>query len=68
MTTLANIKAGALPAASEVVVRIFEDACGFIAGHSQPLVTLGVSPTLPGLEIHWKELQEARSAYLAAQS
>lgn len=65
MTTLANIKVGALPAATEVVTRIFEDACRFIAGHSQPLASLGVAPSLPGLEAHWKELQEARSAYLA---
>lgn len=64
MTTLANIKSGALPAASEVVIRIFEDACRYIPGHSQPLPTLGVSPTLPGLEAHWKELQDARKVYM----
>jgi energy-coupling factor transporter ATP-binding protein EcfA2 len=66
MTTLASIKAGALPAAAEIVTRIFEDACRYISGHSQPLPTLGVAPTLPGLEAHWKELQEARKAYLEA--
>ncbi|WP_114202000.1 AAA family ATPase [Janibacter anophelis] len=66
MTTLANIKAGALPAVSEVVTRIFEDACRYIPGHSQPLPTLGVAPTLAGLEAHWQELQDARKAYLAA--
>lgn len=68
MTTLANIKAGALPAATEVVTRIFEDACRYIPGHSQPLPTLGVAPSLPGLEAHWKELQDARKAYLDATS
>ena len=66
MTTLANIKTGALPAATEVVTRVFEDACRYIPGHSQPLVTLGVSPTLPGLEAHWKELQDARAGYSSA--
>ncbi|MBJ7353921.1 MAG: AAA family ATPase [Thermoleophilaceae bacterium] len=66
MTTLSNIKAGALPTASEVVTRVFEDACRFIPGHSQPLPTLGVSPTLTGLEAHWQELQDARKAYLDA--
>ena len=66
MTTLADIKAAALPEAVEVVSRVFEDACRFIDGHSQPLVTLGVSPTLNGLEAHWTELQEAKQAYAAA--
>lgn len=66
MTVLANIKSDALPAATAVVTRIFEDACRYIPGHSQPLVTLGVSPTLPGLEAHWQELQEARKTYLDA--
>ena len=66
MTVLGNIKADALPAATAIVTRIFEDACRYIPGHSQPLATLGVAPTLPGLEAHWKELQEARKAYLDA--
>lgn len=66
MTTLGNIKAGVLPATSEVVTRIFEVACRYIPGHSQPLPTLGVAPTLAGLEAHWQELQDARRAYLAA--
>ncbi|MCW1825006.1 AAA family ATPase [Mycobacterium senegalense] len=66
MTTLGEIKAGALPATSEVVTRVFEAACRFIAAHSQPLPTLGVGPSLTGLEEHWKELQDARARYLAA--
>lgn len=66
MTTLNNIKAGALPTASEVVTRVFEEACRYIPGHSQPLPTLGVAPTLRGLEGHWQELQNARKAYLDA--
>jgi len=66
MTTLSEIKAGALPATSEVVTRVFEAACRFIAAHSQPLPTLGVGPSLTGLEEHWKELQDARAHYLAA--
>ena len=68
MTALANINVDSLPAATAVVTRIFEDACRYISGHSQPLATLGVAPTLPGLEAHWKELQEARKAYLATES
>ncbi|WP_324276967.1 AAA family ATPase [Blastococcus brunescens] len=60
MTVLPNIKTEALPEAIAVVTRVFEDACRYIAGHSQPLPTLGVSPTLSGLETHWGELQECR--------
>ncbi|WP_156660735.1 AAA family ATPase [Mycobacterium sp. 852002-10029_SCH5224772] len=66
MTTLSEIKGGALPAASKVVTRVFEDACRYIAAHSQPLPTLGVGPSLAGLETHWKELQDARTQYAAA--
>ena len=66
MTTLSSIKTEALPAAAEVVTRVFEDACRYIPGHSQPLPTLGVAPTLVGLEAHWKELQDVRKAYLDA--
>lgn len=66
MGALGEIKAAALPAAIGVVNEIFEDACRFIDGHSQPLVTLGVSPTLTGLEAQWAELQDAKTAYDAA--
>lgn len=66
MTALPNIKTAALPAAIETVNRVFEEACRYIDGHSQPLPTLNVSPTLAGLEAHWAELNEARAAYLSA--
>ncbi len=66
MTTLDDIKTSALPDAIEIVSRIYKDACRFIDGHSQPLVTLSVSPTLNGLEEHWKELQECKKTYDAA--
>jgi energy-coupling factor transporter ATP-binding protein EcfA2 len=66
MTLLPEIKSSALPAAIAVVSRVFDNACRYILGHSQPLVTLGVAPTLPGLEAHWKELQDARKAHLDA--
>ena len=68
MTTLPKIKAGALPAAIETVTKIFEDACRFIDGHSQPLAAMYVSPTLSGLEKHWQKLQDARQAYQNAPS
>lgn len=66
MTNLPKIKPGALAAAIETVNRIFEEACRYIDGHSQPLATLNVSPTLAGLEAHWEELTQARATYLAA--
>jgi hypothetical protein len=68
MTTLPQIKTEALPAAIATVTRIFDDACRFIDGHSQPLAAQYVNPTLSGLEQHWKELQDARKAYLDAPS
>lgn len=66
MTNLPKIKAHALPAAIETVNRIFEEACRYIDGHSQPLASLSVSPTFTGLEAHWAELTQARMAYIAA--
>jgi predicted ATPase len=66
MTILPQIKTVALPAAVETVTRIFEDACRYIDGHSQPLASQNVSPTLAGLETHWQELQEAQKAYAKA--
>ncbi|WP_396909911.1 AAA family ATPase [Mycolicibacterium sp.] len=66
MTVLPQIKPEALGDAIAVVTKIFEDACRYIDGHSQPLVTQYVSPTLGGLEQQWQELQDARKAYLSA--
>ena len=60
MTTLANIDGAKLNEIGPKVMEIFEAACRYIDGHSQPLVTLGVSPTLIGLEQHWAELQELK--------
>jgi energy-coupling factor transporter ATP-binding protein EcfA2 len=64
MTALVNIKVTALPDAIKTVTAIFDDACRYIDGHSQPLPTLGVSPTLAGLEQDWGKLQKCRDAYL----
>lgn len=60
MTRLNNINTTELGAVIPKVVAIFEEACRYIDGHSQPLVTLGVSPTLTGLEEHWQELQDLK--------
>lgn len=63
MTALARIKPGALPTAIQTVTKIFDDACRYIDGHSQPLVSLGVSPTLAGLEADWATLQQCQKDY-----
>lgn len=57
MTRLPNINTEKLGEIIPKVTEVFEEACRYIDGHSQPLVTLGVSPTLAGLEQHWTELQ-----------
>jgi predicted ATPase len=60
MTRLPNINTDKLGAIIPKVTEVFEEACRFIDGHSQPLVTLGVSPTLAGLEQHWSDLQDLK--------
>lgn len=58
MGALARIKTDVLEEAFETVNRVFEDACRYIDGHSQPLVTLGVSPTVEVLKADWKTLTD----------
>lgn len=60
MTRLANINTESLGAIIPKVTEVFEEACRYIGGHSQPLATLGVSPTLAGLEQHWSDVQELK--------
>ncbi len=64
MTKLGEIRADRLDAAVKVVLPLFEKACRFIDSHSQPLETLGVSPTLEGFKEDWKAAQDARAAYV----
>lgn len=60
MTTLANINTEKLPELIATVTKVFDDACRYIDGHSQPLPTLGVSPTLEGLKSDWATLETAK--------
>lgn len=60
MTRLPNINTGKLDDIIPRLTEIFEEACRYIDAHSQPLATLGVSPTLTGLEEHWAELQNMK--------
>lgn len=63
MTNLAKIKVEKLPETIETVTAVFDDACRFTEAHSQAIATLGVAPTLDGLEADWSKLQEARKHY-----
>ena len=65
MTTLAKIRPERLADAIQTVTQVFEDACRYIDGHSQPLVTLAVSPQLGDLERDWSRLTDCRKRYIA---
>jgi hypothetical protein len=60
MTRLPNINTTKLGEIIPKVTDVYEEACRYIDAHSQPLVTLGVSPTLASLEQRWAELQELK--------
>ena len=64
MTALPRINAQRLPAARDVIFPLFEKACRYMGGHSQPLETLAVRPTLQELKDDWKKANEARAAYI----
>lgn len=60
MTRLSSINMTKLGEIIPKITEIFEESCRYIDAHSQPLVTLGVSPTLKQLKQHWKKLQELK--------
>jgi len=64
MTRLTAIHPERFAAAVAVVGPMFDKACRFIGGHSQPAEQLNVRPTLQELEDDWAKLQDARRAYL----
>jgi hypothetical protein len=66
MGALERIKPQALGPAIKTITPIFDKACRFIRGHSQPLETLNVRPTLTDLEKDWVELQAALKTYKQA--
>ena len=65
MTMLPKIRGDRLTAATEVIYPIFEKACRMMEGHSQPLETLSIRPTVEELEKDWAAAQAARDAYNA---
>ncbi len=62
---LERINAGRLQEAIDVILPIFEKACRYIPGHSQPTETLGVRPTVLELKEDWNRLQQAHRQYTA---
>jgi hypothetical protein len=60
MTTLGHINVDKLGEIIPRVSEVVEEACRYIDGHSQALITQGVSPTVAGLEQHGAELQELK--------
>ncbi|KAA0252815.1 MAG: hypothetical protein EDX89_16710 [Acidobacteria bacterium] len=65
MTALPKIRGDRLSAAVGVILPVFEKACRYMGGHSQPLDTLGTRPNLDELREDWKAVQAARGVYLA---
>lgn len=65
MTKLPQIKGERLAAATAVIQPIFEKACRIMGGHSQPLETLSVRPTLEELKTDWSALTKALEDYKA---
>lgn len=63
MGSLGEIKFDQLLKIVPRVGEIFDLACRYMEGHSQPLAILGVSATFSGLEGHWKELQDIKKAH-----
>lgn len=63
MTQLIKIHYSKLPAAVNVILPIFEKCCRIMPGHSQPLETLNVRPTLQELELDWNAAQAALAEY-----
>ena len=63
MMALDRIKVSVFDETRKTVVSVFERACRYMEGHSQPLATLGVAPTLTGLETDWTSLKECKERH-----
>lgn len=65
MGRLDKVRPDRMQAAIDTINPIFEKACRLMEGHSQPLESLGHSPSLEEAEEDWNRLREARDAYIA---
>jgi len=59
MTKLTQINGAALSDAVAVITPLFEKACRYMTGHSQPMETLGVRPTIDELRADWAQGEAA---------
>lgn len=65
MTKLPRIRVDRLTAAIPAMNELYEKACRVMGGHSQPLETLAVRPSLDELKKDWERGLETRGHYLA---
>ena len=65
MQNLERIKPDLLRGAFAVIYPIWEKSNRYVPAHSQPLVTLGVRPSLDELRGDWATLQKALADYQA---
>lgn len=65
MSKLSKLRPDRLQKAIDTINPIFEKACRVMEGHSQPLESLGHTPSLEEAEEDWKSLQDARDEYRA---
>jgi hypothetical protein len=63
MQLLESIKPDRLGAAVEAIYPIWEKSNRYVLAHSQPLITLGVRPSLDELRDDWAVLQQALKDY-----
>jgi hypothetical protein len=63
MQNLKQIRADRLQVAIDAIYPIWEKSCRYMLGHSQPLETLGVRPTVDELRDDWDRLQAGFKAY-----
>lgn len=64
MGKLSSIKTDKLDEAIEQVNSMFDRACRYMGGHSQPLEQLSVRPTLKELMTDWEAMQELRKSFV----
>lgn len=66
MQNLVSIKTERLGLAIATIYPIWEKACRYMTGHSQPMETLGIRPSLDELRQDWDTLQRALKDYQAS--
>ncbi len=63
MGRLNNLRPDLFTDAIDRINPLFDKACRYMGGHSQPLEQLSVRPSVEDLEQDWTELQELRRAF-----